>query len=102
MSRNLWCHGLISFQDITFPNITTKTSFIGIHEVIAHYINENLSDNFYLSVVSILNVNKIFNLIFDHFHMNVATNVGQLFLSYSDIVYIPLVIRVSMILTKCV
>ena len=51
-TRNLWCHGLISFQDITFPNITTKTSFIGIHEVIAHYINEkfNLSDNFYLSV----------------------------------------------------
>ena len=101
-TRNLWCHGLISFQDITFPNITTKTSFIGIHKVIAHYINENLSDNFYLSVVSILNVNKIFNLIFDHFHMNVATNVGQLFLSYSDIVYIPFVIRVSMILRKCV
>ena len=81
-TKNLWCHGLISFQDITFPSVTTKISFIGIHEVIAHYINENLSNKFYLSVVNILNVNKIFNLIFEYFGMDAATNVGQLFLSF--------------------
>ena len=101
-TRNLWCHGLISFQDITFPSLSTKISFIGIHEVIAHYINENLSDKFYLSVVNILNVNKIFNLIFEYFGMDAATNVGQLFLRHSETVYIPFVIRVSMILARCV
>ena len=47
-TKNLWCHGLISFQDITFPNITTKIACIGMHEVIAHYINENIPEHLYI------------------------------------------------------
>ena len=47
-TKNLWCHGLISFQDVTFHNVATKIPCIGIHEVIAHYINENMPDEFYL------------------------------------------------------
>ena len=100
-TKSLWCHGLISFEDVIFPNTITKVSFIGIHEVIAHFINENFSDNFYLRVVNI-NVTKIFNLLFEYFRMNIATNVGQLFLSHCDVVFIPFVIRVLYILAKCV
>ena len=97
-TKNLQCYGLISCQDITFPNVTIKIPFIGIHEVIAHYINKNLSDKFYLSFVNILNVINIFSLIFEYFGMDAAKNVVQLFLSHSEMVYIPFVIRVSMFL----
>ena len=98
-TRNLWCHGLISFEDVTFPGMITKIPCIGIHEVIAHYINENMPDEFYLSGFKI---GSIFMDLFykEYFNTDVATNVGQLFLSLTDAIQIPLYIRLSIISTK--
>ena len=98
-TRNLWCHGLISFEDVIFPGMITKIPCIGIHEVIAHYINENMPDEFYCSAVKILGV--FIDLFFDeYFNIDVATNVGQLFLSLTDAIKIPLCIRYLIISTK--
>ena len=99
-TRNLWCHGLISFEDVTFPGMITKIPCIGIHEVIAHYINENMPDEFYSSAVKIT---KVFIDLFykEYFNNDVATNVGQLFLSLTDAIIIPLCIRFLIISAKC-
>ena len=98
-TRNLWCHGLISFEDVTFPGMITKIPCIGIHEVIAHYINENMPDEFYFSVYKIGYV--FMDLFYDeYFNTDVATNVGQLFLSQSDAIKIPLHIRLLIISAK--
>ena len=98
-ARNLWCHGLISFEDVTFPGMITKIPCIGIHEVIAHYISENMPDEFYLSAFKIMNV--FTNLFYDeYFNTDIATNVGQLFLSLTDAIKIPLYIRLLIISAK--
>ena len=98
-TRNLWCHGLISFEDVTFPGMITKIPCIGIHEVIAHYINENMPDEFYLSAVKIA---MLFMDLFykEYFNTDVATNVGQLFLSLTDAIRIPFYIRLLIISAK--
>ena len=97
-TRNLWCHGLISFQDITFPNVATKIPCIGIHEVLAHYINENMPDEFFLSVrektmAKSPYVTKLFNT-------EVTIAVGLFFLVKADAILIPFWIRLSIISTK--
>ena len=98
-TRNLWCHGLISFEDVIFPGMITKIPCIGIHEVIAHYINENMPDEVYINVVKI---GKVFMDLFyrEYFNIDVATNVGQLFLSQSDAIQIPFYIRLLIISAK--
>ena len=98
-TRNLWCHGLISLEDVTFPGMITKIPCIGIHEVIAQYINENMSDKFYLSGFKTLN--PFLDLFYDeYFNTDVATNVGQLFLSLTDAIRIPYCIRLLIICAK--
>ena len=101
-TRNLWCHGLISFQDVTFSNGVTKIPCIAIHEVIAHYINESMPDEFYLSIEK-----KIFKVLSDHdqlidkyFNHNVTTGIGLFFLAKGDTVLIPFWIRYSIMVTK--
>ena len=98
-TRNLWCHGLISFEDIIFPGMIAKIPCIGIHEVIAHYINENMPDEFYFSVYKI---GYVFMDLFykEYFNTDVATNVGQLFVSLTDAIQIPFDIRLSIIAAK--
>ena len=97
-TSNLWCHGLISFEDIIFPGMITKIPCIGIHEVIAHYVNENMPDEFYSSAVKITKV--FMDLFFNEYNIDVATNVGQLFLSLTDAIQIPLYIRFLIISAK--
>ena len=98
-TRNLWCHGLISFEDVTFPGKITKIPCIGIHEVIAHYINENMPEEFYLSMSKTLSL--FVDLFYkEYFNTDVATNVGRLFLSVTDAIKIPLCIRLLMISAK--
>ena len=99
-TRNLWCHGLISFQDVTFPNVVTKIPCIGIHEVIAHYINENMPDEFYLKVTN--KTLKAFHSVFfeKYFFTDEAISIGQLFICQVDAILIPFWIRFSMIRTK--
>ena len=99
-TRNLWCHGLISVEDVTFPGMITKIPCIGIHEVIAHYINENMPDEFYLNVFKI---GLIFIDLFyaEYFNTDVVTNVGQYFLSKADAIKIPFYIRLFIISAKC-
>ena len=99
-TRNLWCHGLISFEDVTFPGMITKIPCIGIHEVIAHYINENMPDEFYLNAFKI---GRVFMELFygEYFNIDVATNVGQFFLSRTDAIGIPFNIRFLIIPAKC-
>ena len=98
-TRNLWCHGLITFQDVTFPSINTRIPCIGIHEVIACYINENMPEKYHLSVIKVA---KVFGELFfnEYFNTNVATDVGQLFLSVTDAIKIPFYIRFLMFLAK--
>ena len=100
--RNLWCHGLIIFQDIVLPNLINKIPCIGIHEVIAQYINENLPDEFYLSVTG--RIVEVFHDVFFHeyFDTDVVNNVGQLFLSQADAIKIPFFIRFLIFHTKFV
>ena len=96
-TRNLWCHGLITFQDITFPNVNTKIPCIGIHEIIAHYINENMPDKFYLRAFA-----EIFKGVYfkEYLRPDAATNVGQHFLSVADAIRIPFFIRLFIITAK--
>ena len=99
-TRNLWCHGLITFQDIVFLNVNTKIPCIGIHEVIAHYINENMPDEYYFKMNEVL---KVFGNFFNaNYFKNdvVATNVGQFFLSVIDAIKIPFYIRLLIISAK--
>ena len=98
--NNLWCHGLIAFQDIIIPNLINKIPCIGVHEVIAQYINENLPDKFYLSVTG--RIVEVFHDMFFHeyFDTAVVTNIGQLFLSQGDAIKIPFFIRFLIIQTK--
>ena len=99
-TRNLWCHGLINFEDVTFPSVSTKIPCIGIHEVIAHYINENMPDEFYYSTFEVA---QVFSDLFykKYFNTDVASNVGQLFLSQADAIKIPFYIRLFTICAKC-
>ena len=99
-TRNLWCHGLITFQDVTTPSLDTKVPCIVMHEVIAHYINENMPDEFYLQAFKIAGVS--INLFLNEYcNINVANNVGQLFLSQADAIEIPFMIRFLIIPAKC-
>ena len=99
-TRNLWCHGLISFQDVTIPSVNTKIPCIGIHEVIAHYINENMPNEFYFNIAT--KTIPIFRDVFyrKYFSTDVAENVGKLFLSRTDAIVIPHWIRILIIFTK--
>ena len=97
-TRNLWCHGLITFQDVTLPYVVSKIPCIGIHEVIAQFINENMSDEFYLKAAAA--TMRVFNDIFLRKYIEVdydIPNFGQCFLCKSSAIIIPLYIR-SMIL----
>ena len=99
-TKNLWCHGLISFQDVTFPNLVNKIPCIGIHEVIAHYINENMPDDFFLHVTN-KTLEAFQSVLFEkYFFTDVAISVGQLFLCQVDAILIPFWIRFSMMRTK--
>ena len=98
-TRNLWCHGLITFEDVAFPSVNAKIPCIGIHEVIARYINENMPDEYYLRVFKFA---KLFTKLFikEYFSPDVTTNVGQLFLSVTDAIRIPFYIRLFIITAK--
>ena len=99
-TKSLWCHGLIIFQDVTFPSSNTKIPCIGIHEVIAHFINENMPDEFYTRM---LEVAKIFVGVYYKEYLNISgipINVGQSFLSQADAIKIPFLIRYLIIRAK--
>ena len=99
-TNNLWCHGLISFQDVTFSSVMTKIPCIGIHEIIGHFINENMPDEFYTSVA--LRTIQIFRDVFitKYLKIDLTTNIGQLFLSQTDIIKIPSLIRSAVVQAK--
>ena len=101
-TRNLWCHGLISFQDLTFPNIATKIPCIGMHEVIAHYINENVPEDLYVDFA--LRGLTVFKdvLLEDLFSYSEDTNIGQSFLTRTDAIVIPFWIRFTTIYAKSI
>ena len=98
-TRNLWCHGLISFEDVTFPSLNIKIPCIGIHGIIAQFLNENMPDEFYFDMFKI---GKVFlhSFYYEYFNTDVATNVGQLFLSQADAIKIPYYIRFLIISAK--
>ena len=98
--NNLWCHGLISFQDVTFSSAMTKIPCIGIHEVIGHFLNGNMPDEFFATAG--LRTGIVFRDKFldKYFHLNTVTNVTQAFLSYTDIIRIPFWQRISLIHAK--
>ena len=98
-AKNLWCHGLISFHDVIFPNVTTKVPCFGIHDIIAQYINENISDDLYLSI-TIKGIEEVDTFIHTYLSNNVSKNIGQLFLGQVDALRIPFFIRMLMISTK--
>ena len=97
-ARNLWCHGLISFEDVTFPSANTKIPCIGMHEAIAHYVNENMPDEFYGSVSKIGFI--FLDFLKDYFNTEVATNVSQSFLCQADAIGISFYIRYFIIAAK--
>ena len=96
-TRNLWCHGLINFEDLTFPSVNTKIPCIGIHEVIAHYINENMPDEYYSSVGEL---KVIVELCYEYMKPAIVNDYGQYFLSQADAFVIPLYIRFLMVRAK--
>ena len=99
-TRSLWCHGLITFQDITFPNVSAKIPCIEVHKVIAQFINENMPDEFYVNVA--VKTIWIFKEMFlDKYIKSFSTtNVGLSFLSNVDAIIIPVYIRMLIIHTK--
>ena len=99
-TRNLWCHGLISFQDVAFPNVATKIPCIGIHEVLAHYINENMPDEFFLSVKQKTLTASQIEYFSTFFEVDVTIAVGLFFLVKADAILIPFWIRFSIISAK--
>ena len=100
-TRNLWCHGLLTFQDVTLPNVISKIPCIGVHEVIAQFINENMPDEFYVNAVA--TTFKVYDDIFYHKYIHGdrdVTNFGQFFLSQNNVISIPFNIRSMILLTK--
>ena len=99
--RNLWCHGLINFKDVTFPNVVTKIPCIGMHEVISQFISENIPDEFYLHVKD-RSIKVFLDVYINKFcNSDRGNNVGQLFLSQVDAFKIPFRIRFLMFFAKC-
>ena len=99
--KNLWCHGLISFKDVTFPNVVTKIPCIGMHEVIAQFISENTPDEFYLHVKD--RTLKVFLDVYinKYFGNDKTSSVAQIFLSQVDAFKVPFRIRFLVFLAKC-
>ena len=99
-TKNLWCHGLLGFQDVIFPNAIIKIPCIGIHEVIAHYINEHMPDEFYLHFKD--RTLEIFLGMYkdQYFGSDSGSNVGQIFLDQVYATKIPFCIRFLMFLAK--
>ena len=100
-TRNLWCHGLITFQDIPLPNAISKILCIGIHEVIAQFINENMPDEFYMNAAATTATLKV--SMFYNKYLKIdwdIVNSGQLFLSQTNAIIIPLYIRSMIFCTK--
>ena len=100
-TRNLWCHGLITFQDVTLPYVVSKIPCIGIHEVIAQFINENMPDKFYMkaAVATVTVFEDIFLCKYINFDHDIP-NFVQCFLCKSSAIIIPLYIRLMILRTK--
>ena len=92
-TNSLWCQGLISYQDITFSNVATKIPCITTHEVIAQYINENMPDQFYLSVTDRSVDLFTTGFLDDYFTIDDVNNFGLYYLNKLDAVVIPFYIR---------
>ena len=101
-TKSLWCHGLISFHDITFPNVIFKIPCIEVHEVIAQFINENMPDEFYLSFS--VKTMEVYRIVFmeKFFKAFKVANVALYFLSRADTIIIPCSIRFMIFLTKII
>ena len=98
-TRNLWCHGLVKFEEMALYNAITKIPCIGIHGVIAQFINENIPDEFYLSVNVINSLGTFQNMLQANYFGN-STNELEI-LSRMDVLFIPSLIRYAIIVTKC-
>ena len=101
-SRNLWCHGLIKFEEMRMYNAATthKIPCVGIHEVIGEFINENIPDEFYLSINMSKSLEVFSKQLHDYFDTYSASNYGVAVLSEVDVFYIPCLIRYSMMFVK--
>ena len=102
-TKNLWCHGLIKFEEIRIynPVTTHEIPCIGIHEVIGEFINENIPDEFYLNINMIENLEVFNKMLHDnYFDSYSASNRGASYLSKADVFYIPYLIRFSMVFAK--
>ena len=101
-ASNLWCHGLITFQDVVFPNAIIKVPCIEIHEVIAQYVTENMPDEYYGKVPS--KTLHVFRKIFfnEYFKFEGTTNIGLYHLHCTDGMLLPLLIRSMILCAKCI
>ena len=92
-ARNLWCHGLIIIQQVKFPYMIEKIPCIGIHGILAEFVTETVPHEFYVMIT-----NKTLEIVDTptldkYFCTEVATNVGQFFLSKAKSILIPFLIR---------
>ena len=101
-TKHLWCQGLIAFESLMLPFVTTKIPCIKIHDLIAQYINEEMPSKYYRKVTFASLTDFSFNKLFEDIERDVNTNIGHFFLAKIDIFAIPFFIRTMMITAKFV
>ena len=99
-TKHLWCQGLIAFESLMLPFVTTKIPCIKIHDLIAQYINEEMPSKYYRKVTFASLTDFSFNKLFEDLERDVNTNIGHFFLAKIDIFAIPFFIRTMMITAK--
>ena len=99
-TKHLWCQGLIAFESLMLPFVTTKIPCIKIHDLIAQYINEEMPSKYYRKVTFASLTDFSFNKLFEDLERDVNTNIGHFFLAKIDLFAIPFFIRTMMITAK--
>ena len=98
--KHLWCQGLINFENVMLPFVTTKIPCIKIHDLIAQYINEEMPNKYYEERTFVALAGFPVDTIFGNNLKDISTKIGSFVLAKIDIFAIPFFIRTMMITAK--
>lgn len=100
-TENLCCHGLVKFDEIFLISSVNTISCIGMHEIIAQYITENVSLEKCFSLIQDFNqiFARLYNLMQSPLQKALNENLGYNFLAIISAM-MPFYIRTMMISAK--
>jgi len=98
--KNLWCHGLVSFGNVTLPSLTVNIPGIEVHEIIAQYIIEEMPYSYQLFLNKIDTSISTESLDFIELGSESANVDVRAFIVFIDVLAIPFVIRCLAVFTR--